>query len=150
MNTSTNRQPLWTTKCLIQNEKHFLSKRFVCFLRNNKGFMPCLLDHSLGTLSLAIITACNVSVPWLWALLEGPGFTLSQTLYDRVIFLEQDSDLGSQLPNLHPLRRNLAKGSFVHHLKEQLYKKTLLCMSNVLGLPKRPRVFRLGLWFFHV
>lgn len=93
-------------------------------LRNNKDFdtlsFGSLSQHLVPCkLLLAVMFPCPGS-----ALLEGPGFTLSHTVYDRGIFSEQDFDLGSKLPSLHPLRRNLAKGSFIHHLKEPLYKKT--------------------------
>lgn len=122
LNTITSSQPLWCTKCLIWHKKYFLRIGFVYFLRNNKELFDTLSFASLfqyiapWQLLLAVMFQ-------LCALLEGPGFTLSHPVYDWVIFLVQDSDLGSQLPSPHPLRRNLAKGSFIHHLKEPSYKK---------------------------
>lgn len=49
-----------------------------------------------------------------------------------------------------PLRRNLAKVSFIHHLREPLFKKTLPCLSNILSLSKKPRVFGRNSELFHL
>lgn len=95
--------------------------------------MLCLFGSLCQYCHLEIVPASHVSVSQLCAPLAGSDFTLFHIFYDLVISLVQDSDLESQLPSPHPLRRHLAKGPFINHLREPLLKKnTLLCMSNII------------------
>lgn len=63
---------------------------------------------------------------------------------NELSFQVQSSDLKTQLSCPHLLRRNPAKSSFLHHLRESLYN-TLLCMSSVPLPPVRRRVFKQAL-----
>lgn len=93
---------------------------------------------------LAIITDANVSESQLWILLEGPDFTVSNTLAPSRLF---NTGLWSWIPAAKstPSHETSSKGFIYRSLERTTLQKTLPCMSNILWLAKRPRVLRQGL-----